>query len=408
MNPPRTAYISLWFPKPSETFIFREVKKMRDMGLPLQVFTLYAGLTKNLSPEMQAFPPSESLGSIKTPMLFGTLIKHLVSAPVQTFSMLKAGPFNKWRSLEGLGENLWAFCCGLHLVRRFREEGIQHIHAPWAGGPATAAWVASRLTGIPFSFAGRAGDIYPPEGSLCGKIKDASFVRVNHGANVSYLQSVAEGHEDKITLVYNALSLAPEGERLPSDNGKLRLLAAGRLVRTKGFDNLLDACSIVKEQGVDFLLTFAGDGMLRSKLTRQAVDLGLTDFVDFKGFLSHDALSRLMLASDALVMPSVVDTNGDRDGIPNVIMEAYAHGLPVIATDVAGISEVVINDRTGYLVPQRSPEILADAIIRLARAPEGAQSLADAGKSHVMDLFDQEKNCSTLIELFSAHARGAD
>nr|WP_321258524.1 glycosyltransferase family 4 protein [uncultured Pseudodesulfovibrio sp.] len=406
MNFPRTAYISLWFPKPSETFIFREVKKMRDMGLPIKVFTLYAGLTKNFSAEMQEFTPSEHLGSIKTLMLLGALFKRLAFDFTRTFSMLKAGPFNKWRSLEGLGENLWAFCCGLHLARRFQEEGIQHIHAPWAGGPATAAWVASKLSGIPFSFAGRAGDIYPPEGSLSDKIGDASFVRVNHGANVPYLQSFAKGHEDKIILVYNALSLGPEGERHSSDGGKLKLLAAGRFVRTKGFDNLLDACSLLKKQGVDFSLTFAGDGMLRGKLMRQAANLELTNSVDFKGFLSHDALSCLMLASDALVMPSVVDTNGDRDGIPNVIMEAYAHGLPVIATDVAGISEVVINDRTGYLVPQRRPEVLADAIVRLARNPEEAQAFASNGRDHVLNLFDQEKNCTTLIELFSAHARG--
>lgn len=404
MTLPQTAYVSLWFPKPSETFIFREVATMHKLGLPVRAFNLYAPLKHGLSPEMAAFPPAESLGTVSTHKVLGALASNFSTATERTWTMMKNGPFNKWRHLEGLGENLWAFCCGLHLARRFKEEGIEHIHAPWANGPATAAWVASKLTSIPFSFAARAGDIYPAEGAMGNKIRDAAFVRVNHGANIPYMRSFAPKHASKIKLVYNALSLGPKKERRAAITDNLSLLAAGRFVRTKGFDGLLDACALLRKWGVNFTLTLAGDGALAGKLKRQTTRLGLDDRVSFPGFLRHDDLSDLMLKSSALVMPSVVAPNGDRDGIPNVIMEAYAHGLPVVATDVAGISEVVINDKTGFLVKQRDPDGLANAMQKLAEKPEAARQLAKNGRAHVMELFDQERNACKMMELFAAHA----
>lgn len=405
MTFPRVAYVSLWFPKPSETFVFREVKTLLSMGVPIKVFTLYAPLKKHLSPEMHAFPPAESLGSLKAPMLVRTLLRHTFSDPSRLFSMLKTGPFNGPRSLEGLGENLWALCCGLHLATRFKQENIEHIHAPWAGGPATAAWTASQLTGIPFSFAGRAGDIYPPEGAINNKMADAAFVRVNHKANISYLRSLTQQHGDKVTLVYNALTLSPQPRPQRGNRPEFRLLAAGRFVPTKGFPYLLSACDVLKRQGINFKLTFVGDGSLRNKLVRQTEQLKLTDRVTFAGFLRHDQLSQEMLAHDALVMPSVVADSGGRDGIPNVIMEAYAHGLPVVASDVAGISEVVINNQTGFLVPQKNTEALAAALRSLISNRNTARTLAQNGNRLVRKRFNPQKNCGALIELFARHSR---
>lgn len=407
MTLPCIAYVSLWLPKPSETFIFREVKTLTTLGLPVKTFNLYAPLTNGLSPEMSAFSPSETLGIKKTHKIVGAFLKNFISKPSPIYSLLKKGPLNKWRSLEGLGENLWALMAGIYLAGRFKEEKIEHIHAPWANGPATAAWVASKLTDIPFSFAARAGDIYPPEGALPRKIADAAFVRVNYGANIPYLQSFAPNHANKITLVYNALSLTPDTPQKSVPKKQLTLLAAGRFVGKKGFNDLLEACSILKSQDVDFTLTLAGDGFLARKLKRQTAHLGLTDKVSFPGFLRHHELSQLMLGSSALVVPSVIDRNGDRDGIPNVIMEAYAHGIPVIATDVAGISEVVINKETGYLVEQHNPAQLAQAMHTLAKNQTEACRLATNGNKRVLNLFDQRKNSKKLIELFTSHAMKA-
>lgn len=400
MTFPRTAYITLWFPKPSETFIFREVTTLKAIGLPIKVFTLYGPMKKSLSPEMQSFSSPEHLGSKKILVLMRALIRFFCANPRKALSLVMIGPLNGWRSAEGLAENLWGYICGIFLANRFVEEDIEHIHAPWAGGPATAAWVASLLTGIPFSFAGRAADIYPPEGALPTKIAAAAFVRVNYFRNIRYLQGFAKGKQDKIHLVYNALSITPTtDERIKS--GNFHILAVGRFVEKKGFTYLLDACAILKRKRVDFSLTFAGDGALRKKMENRAKELGISDKVHFMGFLSHDKISGLMVQSDVLVMPSVVDQKGDRDGIPNVIMEAYAHGLPVVASDIAGISEVVISGETGILVPPNDPIELSKALITLEADHNLANHLGQKGKKLVLNLFSPYENCSTLLNLFS-------
>ena len=407
MDRPRIAYVTLWFPKASETFVFREVKVLGELGLPLTVCTLYGDLDQPLSPEMRAFPAPERLGSRAAARLLAAFFSELVRNPRHTLSLAHRCLGPGFGTLERFGENLWGFFAGFALAGRFRDLGITHAHAPWAGGAAMAAWVASELTGIPFSFAARAGDIHPPEPALARKTAAAAFVRVNNAANAVYLRSFAGDAPDKVALVYNCLSLAPErgksGERAP---GPVRFLAAGRFVATKGFSHLLDACALLRGRGLDFRLVLAGDGALGPGLRRQVRRLGLEDRVDLPGFLSHDALSAAMLRADALVMPCVVDRDGDRDGIPNVIMEALAHGLAVAATDVAGIPEVVRPD-TGWLVPQADVPALALALEEIAADLPEAERRARAGQRLVHELFDPRANAQKLAALFAVHSRGA-
>ena len=183
------AYILLWFPKPSETFIFREVVNLWKMGVPIKVFTLYGELTEQLSPEMaEVSPRVERLGRPWMKTVHRDIAYWWRRDPHVTAELFRTIPLRKWRSFEVGGENIWSFFCGFTFARRFEEQHIEHIHAPWANGPATAAWVASRLTGIPFSFMGRAVDIFPPDGALEEKIRDSAFVRTNPKVNVEYLR----------------------------------------------------------------------------------------------------------------------------------------------------------------------------------------------------------------------------
>ena len=189
----------------------------------------------------------------------------------------------RWRSLETAGEALWAVLGGVHLARRFVAEGITHIHAPWADGPATAAWVASRLTGIPFSFSARAGDIYPADGALAEKIQAAAFIRINNRANLSYLAGMATGKAGKIHLIYNGIGIK-DGRLAPAPmTSPLQIMALGRFVRTKGFDVLLHAAQILASRGVDFHLTLAGSGPRGVLWKSLAGRLGLKS-----GFFSRD------------------------------------------------------------------------------------------------------------------------
>ena len=405
MDRPRIAYVTLWFPKASETFVFREAKVLAGLGLPLTVHTLYGLLNEPLSPEMRAFPAPERLGSLATPRILAAFFSELFRHPGRTLSLARRCLGQRFASLERFGENLWGFFAGFALARRFRELGVEHIHSPWAGGAATAARAASELTGVPFSFAARAGDIHPPDPALADKVAAAAFVRVNNAVNLDYIRSFAGQDPDKVQLVYNCLSLAPESPAAREfGSGPLRLLAAGRFVPTKGFSHLLDACGLLRDQGVDFSLTLAGDGALGPRLRRQVRDLGLEGRVAMPGFLSHDALSAAMLRADIFVMPSVVAPGGARDGIPNVIMEAFVHGLAVAATDVAGIPEVV-RPGTGWPVPQADARALAAVLAAMEADPAERQHRTQAGQALVREMFDPEANARRLAELFAAHVR---
>ena len=163
----RVAYLLLWFPEPSQTFILEEVNTLVRLGLEVRVYTLYgprpaariAGMARVLAPVRHLGTPAA-----------GMLLRDLASLGRDwgpgAGQFLRQVLSRRWRSLEIAGEALWAAAAGVHLAKEFRIAGIGHIHAPWADGPATAAGVASHLSGIPFSFGARAGDLHPPDGAL--------------------------------------------------------------------------------------------------------------------------------------------------------------------------------------------------------------------------------------------------
>lgn len=405
MSLPKTAYILLWYPLPSETFIFREVENARAAGMPLHVHALYGEVDKNLSPQMRRVSPSVArLGLAAVPTILADMAWWAVKRPIETASILATIPWRRWSCLEVAGENVWALCAGFTLARKFLAGGIRHIHAGWANGPATAAWVASRLSGIPFSFSARAGDIYPPDGALAEKMRAATAIHTNNKANIRYLSGIVPEAAGKIRQIYNSLTLTGKTESPVHMEPPYRLLAVGRFCRTKGFEVLIDACAILARRCFPFQLTLVGAGMpLPTAVIRRRVRIhGLRARVFLPGFVSHDRMSELYAASDIFVMPSVVHASGDRDGIPNVIMEALAHRLPVVATDVCGIPEVVEDGVTGKQVPQRDPEALADAIMALASDRDQALVLAEAGRARVAAMFDPETNTRAILDFFAA------
>lgn len=403
---PPIAYILLWFPKPSETFIFSEVTGLMHMGWPIRLFSLYGKLEKDMSPDMRAVSGMVYCMGLRIawrlPLDF---FFWLFKKPRVVFAIFFHVLMRRWRDLEQFGENFWAFFGAFHLARLMENSGIRHIHAPWANGPATAAWVSSILTGIPFSFSARAGDIYPEDGALSDKIKAAVFVRSENRTNIDYLAKFAGESADKIHPVYNPFPMRISSEAKVPMEPPIRVLAAGRFVRTKGFDVLIQAVDVLRNKNIDMHVTLAGDGPLRNFLESEAARLNLKKNVSFAGFVSYDQMSDYFLKTDLFVMPSVVASNGDRDGLPTVILEALAHGVPVVASDVCGISEVVINGKTGWLVPAGDPLALAEAIRDAVSDRKRALALAGQGRSLVTKNFDPAKNLCVMSELFISAAK---
>ncbi|PKN63274.1 MAG: colanic acid biosynthesis glycosyltransferase WcaL [Deltaproteobacteria bacterium HGW-Deltaproteobacteria-15] len=395
----KIAYVLLWFPKPTETFIFHEIVRLRRMGLPLKVFTLYGAWKRDLSPEMASTNGTTRMGVSSLIRILFDIGYWLKRSPLTAKTLFFATASRPRAGLEKAGENLWAFLCGFSLARIFMKEEIRHIHAGWAAGPATAAWVASRLTAIPFSFSARAWDIYPPDGLLREKIRECAFVRSDSRAAIVHLERFAHGHEEKLRVIYNGLTLPSDSKAPVLMKAPFRLLAIGRFVGKKGFPLLLHSCRILRDQGLDFRLIIAGSGPLKRTLQSLCRDWDLESIVSLPGFVSHNRMRELLNRSDILIVPSVVHRSGDRDGIPTVIMEALSARVPVVATNVAGVSEVIQDGLTGKLVLPDNPSSLARAIREMTTDRSRAIEMAEEGRKLVLRQFDPERNCRALFHL---------
>lgn len=411
MNTPRLAYVLLWYPKPSETFLVSEVRGLRGLGLSLRVFTLYGGPLRGLAPELQAEPDVERLGLRGLPQILDALGRCLLRRPGECLKLLgqalcaglggAPGDDGSLASrLEKYGESLWGVLCAFHLARRFEQDSIEHIHAPWACGPASAAWAASRITGIPFSLAGRARDVHPPDGLLAAKLRSAAFVRVIARCNAAPLETLGGLMPGSVRLI-REIAPWPHCDKAQVPLAQpLQLLGLGRFVGKKGFDDLLTACGILARRGLDFRLTLAGDGPESARLRAQAERLGISSRVNFPGFVGHDQAAQLLRKADILLAPCREAPSGDRDGLPMVLVEALLHRVPVVAADAGDIGDLVEDGVTGLLIPQHAPEALADAVERLASDRGDALRMAEAGRDRARMMFSSEANLAQLRALF--------
>ncbi|MBW1992586.1 MAG: glycosyltransferase family 4 protein [Deltaproteobacteria bacterium] len=403
----RIAYILLWFPEPSQTFVLDEVNTLVRLGAAVKVYTLYGPRPPSQVAGMgPAAAPVQPLGTACIPAILKELVCSLRNSGGEARRFLIYVLKRRWRSWESAGEALWAALAGFYLAPRFLREGVGHIHAPWADGPATAAWVASGLSGIPFSFCARAHDVYPPDGALKEKLAAAAFVRAESRATRNYLVALAPGAAPKLTVIYNGLPLPanPAPPRPPQP--PYRLTALGRFVEKKGFAGLLLACRHLRDQGLDFRLTLAGDGPQRRRLCRLIREYNLEEQVELPGFVPHRRVPDLLRGSDLFIMPSRIDPSGDRDGIPTVILEALAHEVPVVATAVSGLPEVIHPGETGWLVPPDDPLALAQAVMEALSRPKEAHRRARVGRRLVSREFDSLRNYARLKALLESRGTG--
>jgi glycosyltransferase involved in cell wall biosynthesis len=223
-------------------------------------------------------------------------------------------------------------------------------------------------------------------------------------ANRRHLLAIAPGAT--VHRIYHGLNadftrLAEPGAPAPARNGALRVLGVGRLVPKKGFDVLVDACALLHRQGLPVEVRLVGeDGEHGDELRRRIAAHGLEERVRLDGVMSQRELYDAYRASSALCLPCRVTDNGDRDGIPNVLVEAMACAVPVVTTPVSGIPELVVDGRNGLLVPPGDAPALAAALVRLHGSRDLAESLGDEGRRTVRERFDGDRLVGQLADLF--------
>jgi glycosyltransferase involved in cell wall biosynthesis len=268
------------------------------------------------------------------------------------------------------------------------------------------------LTGIPFSFTAHAKDLYLTEGEILrDKMREAEFVLTCTSYNKRYLDELG-GTLTRVHLIYHGLDLSRfertgNDQIVPlaawSESGRLPLvLSVGRLVDKKGFDTLIRACALLRDQNLRFRCLIYGDGPKRDELEALIRSLGLEGVVEMPGALLQDDLIEVYRQAAVFALPCQVLENGDRDGLPNVLVEAMAMEVPVVSTDVSGVPELVESGVNGFLVPPRSPQPLAERLRDLLDDPALRRRFAEAGRRKVMGEFSLQRNTRRVLALFQA------
>lgn len=391
----RIGYVTTKFPVLTETFIYREIKGLRTKGLDVMTFSVKRPKGREIPQEAKGLMKETLYLWPPNPIAFLEAILTMPPGrhPDLLIPVVKCYP-KRIRGLIHLLE-------GCYLAGVCRNRGIQHLHAHFATGPASLALIANELLGIPFSFTAHAMDIYRDPLLLEQKLRKAKFVITISEYNKRKMLSYYPGiNPDKIKVIHcgvdtNRFKPSSKERGYPPE-----ILSVGRLVEKKGFPHLIKACHRLKMEGISFRCRILGDGPQRSYLEGLIAELGLQDCVSLEGAVQQEELLDRYQRADLFVLPCVIDSQGDRDGIPVTLIEAMAMGLPTVSTPVSGIPELIQDLYSGLLVEPGKVEQLAEAIKALIQNRDLGKRLGKRGREKVIKDFDMGKTLELLISNF--------
>ena len=301
----------------------------------------------------------------------------------------------------------------IELAERLAADGIRHLHVHWATYPATIALVVRYVSGLPFSISAHAYDIYMVSRMLPAKLDAAEFVVTCAKTNADYLSQLAGARlGQKVLVSYHGVDVerfSPKaGNAQRSD--RVLVVSCGQLERYKGMHLLVEACAQLRQEGLPIECHIVGEGSRRAQLEGQIQRLGVAEHVRLLGAQPHAEVASLLRQGDVFALASELGgKSGRRDVIANVVVEAMAAALPVVASRIPGAEELVEDAVTGFLVPPNRVEELVVAIRRLAQDPSERQRIGQAARRRVLADFDASKNVRFLAGLLGATAgeRGA-
>jgi glycosyltransferase involved in cell wall biosynthesis len=402
---PTIGMIVTTWPRLSQTFVLREVLGLEALGVGLRIFSL------KVPPDEPVHADVSRVRATVTYLAFRRSWKPILAANLRLARGMRGRYFRAWI----LGLHNIRYGNVLHVLKQLlragyvadilRREPVQRIHAHFATAPASVAMFTSELTGIPYTIAVHANDIFvKARGRLMNaKIERAEAVVANNEYNRRYLLSRFGAKSGaKFGCVYNGLDLSQFQFHRPraGDPGPPLILSVGRMVEKKGFADLLLALRILRDQGREFQAEIIGSGPLKEEIQGKVKQLHLEDCVRLLGARHQEFVRSAYQRATLFVLACVVTSNGDRDGIPNVLYEAMASGTPVISTPIAAIPELINSGHNGLLVSPRNPAMLADAIDRLLLAPELRDRLAQSARQTIEARFTIDRTARELFELF--------
>jgi colanic acid/amylovoran biosynthesis glycosyltransferase len=415
MTDMKLAYVLGTFPSRTETFIQRELDELQRKGFNIIIFSLRrpAGVGRQAGNRPLKHPVYYR-PSLLSPFVIAAqgyfMWRHprrTLRALRQTLDTFMHDPIELLKCLRNLP--VAAF-----FARRAAHFGVEHIHAHFAFMPADVARMMATLLDISFSFSAHAGDIYlQSRAALSRKVQAANFVSVCTRYGLDELnQRAGPLPPEKVHLIYHGLTPSQfssievpttgDGGHTPENPAPPLILAVGRLQPKKGFVILIEACRLLRDRYLAFRCIIAGEGPERRNLESAINRLGLAETVQLRGECPTEEIVSLFKQAHVFALPCIIAPDGDRDSLPNVILESLAAGIPVVTTPVAGIPEVIVHGRTGLLAPPGDSRILAEMIEELLKSESLCRILSTFGATTIQERFDIARNAAPLAELFKA------
>lgn len=401
----RIAYVMSRFPKLTETFILVEMVEMAKLGVDVEVFPLRREKSAMVQPAAAPFVDRAHYLPFLSAAILRSQLTMLIRHPRRYLGALTGVVRGTWRSPRFLLAGLAIFPKVVAMAERMGSIGVDHVHCHFASHPALTGWVIHRLTGMPYSFTAHGSDLHRDRTMLCEKIRGAEFaVTISQYNRDLMLDTCPTADSRAIDVIHCGVDTGRFTPAAAEPPLPLTVSAIGTLHEVKGQTYLVEAVRLLRDRGVEVRCRFVGDGEDRPKLEAQVAEAGLQDRIQFEGLRTSDEILGILGDSHLLAAPSVPTRSGRREGIPVVLMEAMACGLPVVASRLSGIPELVEDGTSGLLVPPRDAAALADAIERLATDADLRRRLGASARETVMREFDAAVNASRLQARIEATA----
>ncbi len=399
----KVLYLSSVLPKRSETFVYREILGLQALRLQIGVASLYPperGLGEEALDRMAAGAVTvygTGHGRLLLDAVAFFLFHPLRGAAVLATATMDA-LFARDVKLRDRPKVVFQGLAGLALARRLARCSYTHIHIHMAHASATVGMYAAKALGIPFSFTGHAADLFRERCLLEQKLRRADFVACISKWHRNWYRTICNRPDRDYPVIRCGVDvpLAPLPAR---SDPPLTLLGLGRLVPKKGFDVLIEACRILVDGGVALDCTIAGDGPELDRLRSLATGLP----VRFSGAVAHRDVPALLEGKDVFVLPCRISRDGDRDGIPVVLMEAMSQGICAVSGDLPTIRELISDNRNGCLVAPGDAASLAACLRKLAADPSLRASLAREGRKCIEEEFSSAKNLDRMLFALTDH-----
>ena len=429
----KIAYVLKNFPKLSETFIAGEIYRLEKLGVNLKLLVIkpceeisHHAVIDKIQAKPFYLPATSSLSET----FFLTWLKrHLPDFSASVLNIFKRNPRGFLKAAKfAFGQSIRARKSFFAMPRKvyFKEflqaamiaeqiandAEITHIHAHFAHGATTVAMMAAMMTNLEFSFTAHAKDIYleslNPAKLLTRKMNAAKFIVTCTEANKQHLQTLSA---TPVHCIYHGLAadftdlLKSAKPNTHVRNGHIRALAVGRLIEKKGLDTFVEACGILQKRNVNFNAVIVGEsGDAEAGIRQSIAKNNLHDKITLTGAMAQTELFAEYRRADVFCLPCRILENGDRDGIPNVMVEAMSCGVPVVTTNISGIPEIIENDANGLLVTPDNAFELANSLERIYLDKSLSKRLSNAALQTVKERFDGEISARRLAKLFAGSA----